>query len=483
MFLNWGIFNLAALVTIDYPDLFSVSSVQFDVGGQSLNPTDWGEGYYSGWWPVPEYGNHSITITATNNYGYTATETVIINVTADVMDLQVQAADDIWLNTANPSIIVDAELPSYLGAFDEIIATLELSCPPGGCGAWDRVASIDARGHNGEWVEIIRYITPYGTACSHTIDLADYASILQGKVSFRLNCATLDNGYYWDLSFNFNEGTPLYNYSDIETIWWETYQFGDYANLQPVPDVNFTFPENAEDAKLKLVSTGHGWDVNNSQNAAEFYEATHHIYVNGDETFEQYNWYDCNPNPDGCQPQQGTWYHDRAGWCPGAIAQWFDYSLTSFVQEESLQFGYVFYENYVDYCHPNHPDCVTGVTCPNCSDGFNPHLVVACNLVVYSDIPIDGGTMVSVNEHIYDLGTYIRLYPNPSNGMMTLEFHGKADFDEAQVSVVGLTGNLYDQFTWHGETTTLNLTGLSRGVYFVKIKTEEQLEMRKIVIQ
>ena len=67
--------------------------------------------------------------------------------------------------------------------------------------------------------------------------------------------------------------------------------------------------------------------------------------------------------------------------------------------------------------------------------------------------------------------------------MMTLEFHGKADFGEAYVSVFGMTGTLYDQFIWRGETTTLNLTGLSRGVYFVKIKTEDQMEMRKIVIQ
>jgi len=78
--------------------------------------------------------------------------------------------DDVWLNTSTPSIVVDAELPSYMGAFGQIIGTLELSCPDGGCGEWDRVASLDARGHDGKWVEIIRYITPYGVACSHTID-------------------------------------------------------------------------------------------------------------------------------------------------------------------------------------------------------------------------------------------------------------------------------------------------------------------------
>lgn len=478
-----GYIQLAALINVDYPELFEVTDVQITAGGQTLNPTDWGEGYFSGWWTVPSYGSHTINISATNNYGYTATESVVINVVNTASNMQVQAVDDVWLNTANPSIIVDAELPSYLGAFDEIIATLEVTCPPGGCGEWDRVASVDVRGHDGQWMEIIRYITPYGVPCPHVIDLTDYMSALQGKVSFRVNCATLDNGYYYDLTFDFNEGSPMYNYSNVETIWWETYEFGDYANLQPVIPVTYTLPENVKDAKLKLVSSGHGWGDLNSNNAAEFYEATHHVFINGNETFEQHNWYDCNPNPDGCQPQNGTWYHNRAGWCPGAIAQWFDYSLTPFIEEESLEFGYVFFEGYVDYCHPNHPDCVTGVTCDNCDDGFNPHLIVACNAVVFSDTPIDNGAMVGVDEDIYELGSYIKLYPNPTNGNMTLEFHGQVEFGEAVIDIVGLTGNLYDQFTWHGETKTLNLTSYSKGIYFVKIKTEKQVEVRKIVIQ
>jgi hypothetical protein len=175
-------------------------------------------------------------------------------------------------------------------------------------------------------------------------------------------------------------------------VWDEVYPFGDYANLQPVENWNFQFPENSVAATMKLVSTGHGWGDLNTGNAAEFYEATHHIWVNGDQAFEQHNWYDCNPNPDGCQPQNGTWFYNRAGWCPGAIAQWFDYNMTPFVAEGDIEMDYVFYENYVDLCHPNHPDCVTGVTCTDCDDGFNPMLDVACNLVVFAENPINVGT-------------------------------------------------------------------------------------------
>lgn len=477
-----GYIQLAALVTTDYPDLFEVQDLNFSINGQTFDPTDWGEGYFSAWWPVPSYGAHTLTITATNNYGYSSIETVNITVVADAEDAEVLAVDDVWLNTSTPSVVVDAELPSYMGAYNLITATLEVTCPTGGCGEWDRVASVDARGHDGKWVEIIRYITPYGAPCSHVIDLTDYMSILQGKVSFRLNCGTLDNGYLYDLTLNYSTGIPLFNYSNIDIIWWETYQFGDYANLQPVEDVNFTFQENAEAATLKLVSTGHGWGDLNTSNAAEFYNATHHIWVNGEETFEQHNWYDCNPNPDGCF-QGGTWYHDRAGWCPGAIAQWFDYDLTTYVQDGNIELGYVFYENYVDYCHPNHPDCVTGVTCEDCDDGFNPHLIVACNLVSFSDTPIDNGYLVSIDKNYYNLGSYIELFPNPSGGQMELSFHGKASFGKADVSLMTISGTTLQTFAWYGETKTLNYSDLSKGVYFLQIKVEDKLEVKKIVIQ
>ncbi len=477
-----GFIQLASYVTIDYPELFEVTNVQFSVDGGTCQPTDWGEGYYSGWWEVPAYGPYTITITAANNYGATTSVDVNINVVSDVSNIQVQAVDDVWLNTSTPSVVVDAELPSYMGAFDEVIATLEVSCPTGGCGEWDRVASIDARGHDGKWVEIIRYITPYGVPCSHTIDLTDYTSVLQGKVSFRLNCGTLDNGYLWDLSFNFNEGTPLFNYSHIDIVWWDTYQFGDYANLQPVEDVGFTFNENAEASTLKLVSTGHGWGNLNTGNAAEFYEATHHIWVNGTQTFEQHNWYDCNPNPDNCQPQNGTWYYNRAGWCPGAIAQWFDYNLTTYIAQGSINLDYVFYNGYVDLCHPNHPNCVTGSTCSDCSAGFNPHLIVACNLVEFSTSPIDNGAIVGAEEVAKRNDSFISLFPNPSDGMMELSYRGNVPFGKATVTILNITGNIYDQFEWHGETKTLNLTSLPKGVYFVKIKKNDDTEVRKIMI-
>lgn len=471
-------FELAAIATITVPELFNVTGLNFSINGTNIQTINHGNNHYTGWWTPPAYGTYTLTVTSSNNYSYTSTETVTFNVIPDTLDTEVIACEGVWLNTDNPSIVVDAELPSFLGAFDKIMGTLIVSCPNGGCGEWDRVASIDAKGHDGQWHEIIRYITPYGVACSHAIDLTDYMSILSGKISFRLNCATLDNGYLYKIKLNYSAGYPAHTYSTINQVWWETYPFGDYANTQPVPAFNFSFPDNSVAAKLKLVSTGHGWGTLNTGNAAEFYNATHHVIVNNDDSLVQHNWYVCNPNPDGCQPQNGTWYHNRAGWCPGAIAQWYDYDLTTYIPTENMELKYRFYPNYMDMCHPNHPACVTGVTCSNCLDGFNPHLIVACNLVVFADNPITQG----IEDRKNKISAAISVYPNPTSGIIHIHSDQPEMFKQAGMVIFTPEGNVVEQKNWNGDDLTLDLTTMPKGVYFLKVQTPDGVGMKKFLV-
>ncbi len=468
--------QLAAVATIDYPELFSVAGVRFEAGNQIIYANDlYANSHYTAWWTPPSYGSHTITVVSTNNFGSSSTQNITINVTANVADMTVVAADNVWLSPSNFTQTVEADLPSYLGAYDQITATLTVSCPTGGCGEWDRVASVEAMGIEGRWFEIIRYITPYGVPCSHTIDLTDYMSILQGKVKFRFNCMTLDNGFVYKLTLNYNEGSPAHLYSSMYEIWHEIYPFGDYANLQPVEDVTFEFPDNAVASKLKLVSTGHGWGTLNTGNAAEFYNATHHIMVNGAQTFDQVNWKTCNPNPDACQPQNGTWFYNRAGWCPGSIAPWFDFNMNPYVNN-NLTLGYKFAENYVDLCHPNHPDCVTGVTCTDCNDGFNPTLDVAANLVVYSANPIVG---IDKNYRWAD----ISVSPNPTTGILNVKYSGYEPFAGANVKLYDLKGNTVWQMRWISGDKQTDLSYLPKGIYVMTIEAGTKKEVKKIVLQ
>lgn len=469
--------QLATYVNIDYPELFSVGDVFFIAENETIPATNWQNGYYTAWWTPSDFGAFTVITVAKNNFGADQILNTPVTVVQNTNNQTLTAFTDIWIDTNNPSETAFAELPSYTGAFNQINATLKVNCPPGGCGEWDRVGSIDARGANGQWIEIIRYITPYGVACTHDVDLSAYMSILQGKVEFRVNCGTLDNGYLYELELQYNAGTPAHKFSYVEPIWWETFPFGDYANLQPVPQVNHSFAEEAVDAKLVMMTTGHGWGDLNTSNAAEFYEATHKINVNGDE-IPQHLWVTCNPNPDGCQPQNGTWYYNRAGWCPGSIAEVYTYELGYYLnQSGQVSLNYQFFDGYVDLCHPNHPNCVSGVTCTDCNDTYNPHLIVAANLVTYYDSAF---VVDPLNIEKPDLASRITAFPNPGNGLFILS--SDLGMNQAKVSIFGLDGRLIQINQWSGSEILIDLTNAPSGVYQLVIE-ENKTQVKKRIVK
>ena len=471
--------QLAAISNIEFPELFNVSWVKFRIDGQTVDAQNFHNGNFIAWWTPPSYGTHIIEILSANNFGAVAHQNISINVTSSATDVSKTAYKDIWLSPSVSTQTMEAELPSFLGAYNQIIATLNVHCPPGGCGEWDRVAYFEAMDKEGNWVEIIRYITPYGVACSHSIDLTDYMSVLQGKTAFRATCPTLDNGFMYDLTLDYTAGTPAYLYSRVQEVWREIFPFGDYANLQPVPDFQYDFPDNTLASKLKLLSTGHGWGDLNTSNAAEFYNAIHDLYVNGAKKFTQLNWKTCNPNPDACQPQSGTWYHNRAGWCPGSIAPWFNFNLTEFVAAGDINLGYKFFEGYIDYCHPNHPDCVTGATCSDCTDGFNPVLDVAGNLVSFSNSPFI--IVASETKPIHD--NALSVFPNPSGGRFEVLVTYPEYIRDGEIVVYDNTGRPVYRTKWNGETTSINLTNQAKGLYFLKAVTRGWTEVVKVVVK
>ncbi|HMQ46046.1 MAG TPA: peptide-N-glycosidase F-related protein [Saprospiraceae bacterium] len=472
--------QLAAIADIDYQELFSVTGLKFEINGLEITPTDWGNKHYSAWWTPPGYGSYALKIIATNNYGASATETVNINVVNQVEDMTVTAVSEVWADVNNGIVEVEAELPSYTGAFDQISGYLNITCPPGGCDPWDRISGLEVKGHNGEWYEIIRYITPYGVACGHSIDLTDFMSLLQGKIRFRVYLGTLGNGFLYSLDLDYAQGTPAHPFSSVTEVWKETYNFGNPLNLQPVPEKTVAFPENTEAAILKLVSTGHGWGENNTGNAAEFHDDTHHIWVNGVQTFEQRNWNDCNPNPDGCQPQNGTWFYDRAGWCPGTIAPWFDFDMNSFVGASSVNLDYVFDEDYIDMCNADYANCVSGVTCPNCDDGFNPHLIVSCYLISLGDEPIDGA-VTGLNDPL-EAEMAWRIYPNPASERFQLSFSEVVD--DMVLSIYNSAGQrMLMQQKAQVSSQEVDISQLPLGVYTVEVRTEQGVAIQKLVIE
>lgn len=309
---------------------------------------------------------------------------------------------------------------------------------------------------------------------------------MQGNVKFRVFIDTWGTGgWNVNLTLDYQAGTPDYKYNYIVPFWTANYPFGNPTNLQPVEQFNYSFTPNTLAAKLKLMTTGHGWGQNNTSNAAEFFSAYHNVHVDGASTFLQALFQTCNPNPDGCQPQNGSWTYNRAGWCPGAISHGDDYSLDSYVNNGSVSLDYIFHESYIDYCHPNHPDCVSGTTCPDCNDGFNPQYYVQAKLILGSN---EAESILPLSTPQYDMLSKISItiLDNPiKEGMLLLK--STETLSDIGVTIVSISGeSLYNYFFKDStalNTTCIDVDNLSSGAYFIKIQSQQGNAALKFIVE
>ena len=152
--------------------------------------------------------------------------------------------------------------------------------------------------------------------------------------------------------------------------------------------------------------------------------------------------------------------------------------MTPFVAGQNVELKYVFYENYVDQCHPNNPNCVTGVTCSNCDDGFNPQLDVACNLVVFSENPL----LVGVDNRKSTVSN-VSVRPNPTDGVVEVYVYGSSANTPGPVVMYNMTGLQVDAFEWNGKQVQIDLSGHASGMYFLKIRTGDRTEMKKVILR
>lgn len=436
-----GWFEISARVTVEHPELLSVEQVVFTVDGTDI-PATGNNGYYRALWKPDQIGAHQIKASATITGGNMASQNRFFDVTDTGNAQTIMTFDKGQIFNGGPYTYSGTyELPSFLGGYSQILGHLSITCPPGGCDPWDRIAQISIRGRDGEWYEILRYITPYGVACDHTIDLTRFADLLQGMVEMRMDLVTYSMGWEFSLDLEFTPGEVVFPYSRVEKLWNGTFPFGDPKDLQPLDTFHIQFSPQAQEAELFVVNTGHGWGENNSQNAAEFFEADHVFKIDGQGAFAQKLWTVCNPNPDGCTDQFGTWQYSRAGWCPGAISPGYAYNMSGWILDEQVKLSYIF-DNYVDACHPNNPGCISGFTCPNCKDGFNPHYVIASYLITYGLEPVQpSGIETAIQEaargHLSDLGLHLSPNPSAGQGILTL---GRDLTGPAHIRIMDLQG-------------------------------------------
>ena len=465
-----------------------ISEVKISIDGVDYDAVE-DAGFYYYLWTPESYGNHEIVMTAKSSNGDETSITRNIVVTDSASTQMVTSIEDVVIEFTGENdrwYYGTHTFPQFVGAYNDIQAYLDVACPdiPGGCDDWDRWAFIDVKAPDGNWIQLIRYITPYGVACSHELNVTDYMSLLQGEVEMRVFIDTWGTGG-WQLTLdtNYTAGTPQYAYSDVVEVWDDQFSFGDPANLQPVPTMSIQIPQQVEFSRLSVSNTGHNWGGNNTGNAAEFFNATHYLDINGEQIFTQNLWNICNPNPDGCTGQRGTWTYPRAGWCPGSIAPPSIYDLSAYIGT-TFDLDYRFHPSYQDYCHPNNPDCVSGQTCADCNDGSNPIYYVDTHVINFSNNPMVYGNTLGVahidNTDVYD----ISVYPNPSKGF----FNIKTTYPESttRITINSIDGQVVKTYYFNSSTELNNfsfdVSNLSSGVYFINLENSYGTGTKRIIM-
>lgn len=484
---------LNASLQIEHADALHFEEVTATINGEEVTlttdfPDDANNGYFYAYWTPSEYGEHNMTVSVKTSGGNVTEKTSKFIITNEYDNIDVVTFDgDLQCTPSVHSAKGNYVIPTHVGAFNKINAHYDHNCINGKCDPYDRVGGVKVRNYRGEWMELFRYTTPFGVECEDNLDVTDYSSILQGLVEFELYFESWDGtGYMPTLTLNMTKGEPKFDYIDVNEIWFNTYSFGDYANRQPVPTIEYIFEENTEEAKLKLTTTGHNWSSGasntwNTGNAAEFYEATHNIHINGKKAYDQHLWRTCNPNPAGCQPQNGTWEYYRSGWCPGSIAMVWDFDLTEYLTGDSTELVYEFDPTYLDECHPNHPNCKDGFTCVKCDAPDNPVMRVSGKVVSYSNniAVLDGGVdIVPVGEYAainYD----VNIFPNPAN--TTLNFSSDYENGKLSVLIINAQGQEVRRFAFEG-SRSIDVSDLTSGIYFVKI-LGGTMQTKKIIIK
>lgn len=111
------------------------------------------------------------------------------------------------------------------------------------------------------------------------------------------------------------EGESSFPHSKITPLFQTDYHvYGDPGIDDDLDPISLTIDDNTSSSHIRMHVSGHG--QGNTNNAAEFFQTTHEVMVNGSKVADHFLWKaDCASNI--CSDQAGSWLFPRAGWCPG----------------------------------------------------------------------------------------------------------------------------------------------------------------------
>ena len=74
----------------------------------------------------------------------------------------------------------------------------------------------------------------------------------------------------------------------------------------------------------------------------------------------------------------------------------------------------------------------------------------------------------------------IRIFPNPANDYLIIE---SDKFKLTEVSLINMQGQTIKQVPAKNNRTSINLSGIAKGIYLIKINTQNNALIRKVVVE
>jgi len=359
-------------------------------------------------------------------------------------------------------ILFDEERHNF-GSFGQThFKPVDLFCPTGGCDPWDQAAKVTLI-KEGERYELARYITPYGQACGGwSWDLTDFRSLMTGSVTWESFVQVWGaSGWLVDMRLEFIEGTPSWDEVTVHKLWDKDYWvYGDPGISYDLDPFTVSLNGNAEQVKIRMTTTGHG--QGNTGNAAEFMNQTHHVHLDGVQTYAQDLWRnDCADNE--CANQAGTWTGSRFGWCPGQDVQPWVQNLSSdeYTPGADITIDYVL-EEYTNLLNTGY----------NNSGHTEPFYRIHGYLIEYS------GNNVGLEEASLD--AEIEIFPNPNTGQFMLSIPNNVK--AKNIEITDLNGRTIQNVEVNGASQyNLDISEFEAGIYLVKVSTEDGNIVSKVI--
>jgi len=221
----------------------------------------------------------------------------------------------------------ERELPAGAGSRR---LTLELSLRPirkdirDVVGRWDRAGSVRLVRPDGAPVELCRFMTSYGGATDHAVDVTHLAPLLAGHCEFEIFIDTWVSPA-WTVSVRLVSAPAAV--AGSRTPRWAAgalYPDGGLTAGTPEATATVTVPPGVRRVAVAAISTGHCTD---GRGADEFVTKDNVLLVDGREVRRWRPWRDdCGElralNPYCAKWSDGSWSSDyeRSGWCPGDVA-------------------------------------------------------------------------------------------------------------------------------------------------------------------